>query len=105
MDNSRWRVSLSRDIFLPRCGERSMRRDLLGLGAGLLTPHHINRAILTSLTLRPSDTVLPSTAKCGQTLLREPAGGVTPMATFNPQTFLNQVGNGKTMLKSPKKQI
>ena len=27
------------------------------------------------------------------------------MATFNPQTFLNQVGNGKTNLTSPKKQI
>jgi CRP-like cAMP-binding protein len=27
------------------------------------------------------------------------------MATFNPQTFLNQVGNGKTTLKVPKKQI
>jgi CRP/FNR family cyclic AMP-dependent transcriptional regulator len=27
------------------------------------------------------------------------------MATFNPQTFLNQIGNGKTKLKSPKKQI
>ena len=27
------------------------------------------------------------------------------MATFNPQTFLTQVGNGKTTLKSPKKQI
>jgi CRP-like cAMP-binding protein len=27
------------------------------------------------------------------------------MATFNPQTFLNQVGNGKTSLTSPKKQI
>jgi CRP/FNR family cyclic AMP-dependent transcriptional regulator len=27
------------------------------------------------------------------------------MATFNPQTFLKQIGNGKTMLKSPKKQI
>ena len=26
------------------------------------------------------------------------------MATFNPQTFLKQVGNGKTTLKSPKKQ-
>ena len=24
---------------------------------------------------------------------------------FNPQTFLNQVGNGKTTLTSPKKQI
>jgi CRP-like cAMP-binding protein len=31
--------------------------------------------------------------------------GVKPMPTFNPQTFLNQVGNGKTTLKSPKKQI
>jgi CRP/FNR family transcriptional regulator, cyclic AMP receptor protein len=27
------------------------------------------------------------------------------MATFNPQTFLNQVGNGKTTLKVPKKQV
>ena len=27
------------------------------------------------------------------------------MATFNPQTFLSQVGNGKTTLKFPKKQI
>jgi CRP/FNR family transcriptional regulator, cyclic AMP receptor protein len=27
------------------------------------------------------------------------------MPTFNPQTFLSQVGNGKTTLKSPKKQI
>jgi CRP-like cAMP-binding protein len=27
------------------------------------------------------------------------------MATFNPQTFLNQVGNGKTTLKSAKKQM
>jgi CRP/FNR family transcriptional regulator, cyclic AMP receptor protein len=27
------------------------------------------------------------------------------MATFNPQTFHNQVGNGNTTLKSPKKQI
>jgi CRP/FNR family transcriptional regulator, cyclic AMP receptor protein len=27
------------------------------------------------------------------------------MATFNPQTFLNQAGNGKTTLKFPKKQI
>jgi CRP-like cAMP-binding protein len=31
--------------------------------------------------------------------------GVKSMATFNPQTFLNQVGNGKTTLKVPKKQI
>jgi CRP/FNR family transcriptional regulator, cyclic AMP receptor protein len=27
------------------------------------------------------------------------------MATFNPQTFFNQVGNGKTTLKIPKKQV
>jgi CRP/FNR family transcriptional regulator, cyclic AMP receptor protein len=27
------------------------------------------------------------------------------MATFNPQTYLNQVGNGKTTLKCTKKQI
>ena len=27
------------------------------------------------------------------------------MASFNPQTFLKQVSNGKSMLKSPKKQI
>ena len=27
------------------------------------------------------------------------------MATFHPQTFLNQVGNGKTTLKVPKKQV
>jgi CRP/FNR family cyclic AMP-dependent transcriptional regulator len=27
------------------------------------------------------------------------------MATFNPQTFLKQVGNGKTTLTSPKKQV
>jgi CRP/FNR family transcriptional regulator, cyclic AMP receptor protein len=27
------------------------------------------------------------------------------MPTFNPQTFLNQVGNGKTTLKVPKKQV
>ena len=27
------------------------------------------------------------------------------MATFNPQTFLSQIGNGKTTLKVPKKQI
>ena len=27
------------------------------------------------------------------------------MATFNPQTFFNQVGNGKTTLKVPKKQV
>ncbi len=27
------------------------------------------------------------------------------MPTFNPQTFLKQVGNGKTTLKSPKKEI
>ena len=27
------------------------------------------------------------------------------MATFNPRTFLNQVGNGKTTLKLPHKQI
>jgi CRP/FNR family transcriptional regulator, cyclic AMP receptor protein len=27
------------------------------------------------------------------------------MATFNPQTLLNQVGNGKTTLKSPKRQV
>jgi len=27
------------------------------------------------------------------------------MPTFNPQTFLNRIGNGKTILKSPKKQI
>ena len=27
------------------------------------------------------------------------------MATFNPQTFLNQVGTGKTTLKVPKKQV
>ncbi len=27
------------------------------------------------------------------------------MATFNPQTFLNQAGNDKTTLKFPKKQI
>ena len=33
------------------------------------------------------------------------AVGVNPMATFNPQTFLKQVGNGNTTLKSPKKQI
>jgi hypothetical protein len=26
------------------------------------------------------------------------------MATFNPQTFLKQVGSGKTTLTSPKKQ-
>lgn len=31
--------------------------------------------------------------------------GVRPMATFNPQTFLSQVGNDKTMLKCPKKQM
>jgi CRP/FNR family cyclic AMP-dependent transcriptional regulator len=30
---------------------------------------------------------------------------VKPMTTFNPQTFLNQVGNGKATLKFPKKQI
>jgi CRP/FNR family transcriptional regulator, cyclic AMP receptor protein len=27
------------------------------------------------------------------------------MATFNPQTFLTQVGNGTTTLTSPKKQV
>jgi CRP/FNR family transcriptional regulator, cyclic AMP receptor protein len=27
------------------------------------------------------------------------------MAMFNPQTFLHQVGNGKTTLKVPKKQV
>ena len=27
------------------------------------------------------------------------------MATFNPQTFFSQVGNGKTTLKIPKKQV
>ena len=27
------------------------------------------------------------------------------IAPFNPQTFLKQVGNGKTTLTSPKKQI
>ena len=27
------------------------------------------------------------------------------MATFNPQTFFNQAGNGKTTLKVPKKQV
>jgi CRP-like cAMP-binding protein len=27
------------------------------------------------------------------------------MATFNPQTFFNQAGNGKTTLKIPKKQV
>jgi CRP/FNR family transcriptional regulator, cyclic AMP receptor protein len=27
------------------------------------------------------------------------------MSTFNPQTFLTQVGKGKTLLQSPKKQI
>ena len=31
--------------------------------------------------------------------------GVKPMATFNPQTFLHQVGNGKATLKFPKKQV
>ena len=31
--------------------------------------------------------------------------GVTPMATFNPQTFLKQIGNGKKKLTSLKKQI
>ena len=33
------------------------------------------------------------------------AVGVPLMATFHPQTFLNQVGNGKTTLKCTKKQI
>ena len=27
------------------------------------------------------------------------------MATFNPQTFLKQIGSGKTTLKIPKKQV
>jgi hypothetical protein len=27
------------------------------------------------------------------------------MATFNPQIYLTQVGNGKTTLKFPKKQV
>ena len=27
------------------------------------------------------------------------------MATFNPQNFLNQVGNGKYMLRVPRKQV
>jgi len=31
--------------------------------------------------------------------------GVTLMPTFNPQTFFNRIGNGKTTLDSPKKQI
>ena len=31
--------------------------------------------------------------------------GVIPMTTFNPQTYINQVGNGKTTLKCTKKQI
>jgi CRP/FNR family cyclic AMP-dependent transcriptional regulator len=31
--------------------------------------------------------------------------GDKPLATFNPQTLLNQVNSGKTTLKSPKKQI
>jgi len=30
---------------------------------------------------------------------------IKPMATFNPQTFFNQAGNGKTTLKVPKKQV
>jgi CRP/FNR family transcriptional regulator, cyclic AMP receptor protein len=49
--------------------------------------------------------VLVSRTKSGPTLLWEQAEGVTAMATFNPQTFLNQIPNGKTMLKSPKKQV
>ncbi len=41
-----------------------------------------------------------------QTLSKKvPAVRVKPMPTFNPQTFLKQVGNGKTTLKSPKKEI
>src|SRR4029079_6953069 len=31
--------------------------------------------------------------------------GVKSMATFNPQTFLNQVGNGKNTLRVPRKQV
>ena len=31
--------------------------------------------------------------------------GVTPMATFNPQTFLKEIGSGKTTLTCSKKQI
>ena len=33
------------------------------------------------------------------------AVGVPLMATFHPQTFLNQVGNGKTTLHVPKKHV
>ena len=41
-----------------------------------------------------------------QTLSKKvPAVRAKPMPTFNPQTFLKQVGNGKTTLKSPKKEI
>jgi len=29
----------------------------------------------------------------------------SPITTFNPETFLKQVSSGKTLLKSPKKQI
>src|SRR6185503_11943483 len=42
--------------------------------------------------------------KFGPTLLREQAIGTTPMPTFNPQTFLKQLDNGKMTLKCPKKQ-
>jgi CRP/FNR family transcriptional regulator, cyclic AMP receptor protein len=31
--------------------------------------------------------------------------GAKPPATFNPQTFLTQVGSGKSTLKAPNKQI
>jgi len=49
--------------------------------------------------------VLVSRTKSGPRLQWEQAAGVTAMATFNPQTFLNQIPNGKTMVKSPKREV